>query len=128
VAEKAESDTGWLFPVGDEAHALGYPQMFADMFEAMDKGQAPMETFYDGYLVNAIMDACYLSAKTKKWEPVSLQTWRGKEEAAQQEQPKEYDQHHYLIKEELLADGRKKLILKEKAGGLIVQRVLEAGS
>lgn len=28
VAEKAESETGWLFPVGDEAHALGYVHMF----------------------------------------------------------------------------------------------------
>src|SRR5690606_24960235 len=68
VAEKAESDKGWLFPVGDEAHALGYPQMFEDMFRALERGHTPMETFYDGYVVNAIMDACYKSAETKKWE------------------------------------------------------------
>lgn len=125
VAEKAESETGWLFPVGDEAHALGYPQMFEDMFNAMDKGVAPMETFYDGYIVNAIMDACYKSARTKKWEPVELVVWRGKEGADRQDQYKEYDQDHYLMKEELLPDGRKKLILKEKAGGKVVQRVTE---
>jgi hypothetical protein len=113
------------FPVGDEAHALGYPQMFEDMFNAMDKGIAPMETFYDGYVVNAIMDACYKSAKTKKWEPVELEVWRGKEGEDRQDQYKEYDQDHYLIKEELLPDGRKKLILKEKAGGKVVQRVTE---
>ena len=33
VAEKAEVNKGWLFPVGDEAHELGYPHMFTDMFE-----------------------------------------------------------------------------------------------
>lgn len=127
VAEKAESETGWLFPVGDEAHALGYPQMFEDMFQSMDQGRAPMETFYDGYVVNAIMDACYKSVQTKKWEPVELQVWRGREEAEAQRQYPEYDPDHYLIKEELLPDGRKKLILKQKSTGQILQRVLEAG-
>ncbi len=58
VAEKAESATGWLFPVGDEVNSLGYDFMFTDMFNAMDEGKKPMETFYDGYVVNAIMDAC----------------------------------------------------------------------
>lgn len=125
VAEKAESETGWLFPVGDEAHALGYPQMFEDMFNALDKGTSPMETFYDGYVVNAIMDACYKSAKTKKWEPVALDVWRGNEAEEKQQDYKEYDYNHYLIKEELLPDGRKKLILKEKSSGQVVQRVLD---
>lgn len=126
VAEKAESETGWLFPVGDEAHALGYPPMFEDMFLAMEEGRTPMETFYDGYVVNAIMDACYQSAQSKKWEPVVLKIWRGQEEIARQTQYEEYDQDHYLIKEELLQDGRKKLILKEKSGGKIVQRVQDS--
>lgn len=123
VAEKAESDTGWLFPVGDEGHALGYPQMFEDMFQALAEGQEPMETFYDGYVVNAIMDACYKSAKTKQWEPVILEVWRGKEETDQKASYKEFDQNHYLIKEELLPDGRRKLILKEKSSGKVLQRV-----
>jgi hypothetical protein len=34
----------------------------------MEKGNPPRETFYDGYVVNAILDAAFLSAKTKKWE------------------------------------------------------------
>ncbi|MGV3503529.1 MAG: Gfo/Idh/MocA family protein [Adhaeribacter sp.] len=125
VAEKAETETGWLFPVGDEVHALGYPQMFEDMFEAMDQGQAPMESFYDGYVVNAIMDACYTSAKSKKWEPVNLQVWRGREEVEAQLSYQEYDADHLLIKEERMPDGRKKLILKEKSAGRIVQRILQ---
>ena len=31
VAEKAEGDTGWLFPVGDEAAELGYTDMFLSL-------------------------------------------------------------------------------------------------
>ncbi len=76
VAEKAETDAGWLFPVGDEVSELGYTDMFTDMFDAMDEGREPMETLYDGYVVNAIMDACYRSAKSRAWEPVELD-WRG---------------------------------------------------
>ena len=34
VAEKAESATGWLFPVGDEVNSLGYDFMFTDMFDS----------------------------------------------------------------------------------------------
>ena len=77
VAEKAESETGWLFPVGDEANALGYIHMFTEMFECMDQGKKPMEDFYDGYVVNAIMDACYKSAASGKWEEIDLPIWRG---------------------------------------------------
>ena len=40
-------------------------------------GRAPRETFYDGYVVNAVMDACYRSAKSRAWEPVELFEWRG---------------------------------------------------
>ena len=35
VAEKAESDSGWIFPVGDELNELGYNHMFTNMFEAL---------------------------------------------------------------------------------------------
>ena len=65
VAEKAESASGWLFPVGDEVAELGYVDMFTDMFDALDEGRAPRETFYDGYVVNAIIDACYRSAESR---------------------------------------------------------------
>lgn len=69
VAEKAESESGWLFPVGDKVHELGYTNMFTDMFAAMEGGKAPMESFYDGYVINAILDACFESTSTRKWEP-----------------------------------------------------------
>jgi predicted dehydrogenase len=124
VSEKSESDAGWLFPVGDEVHALGYPDMFTDMFNALEKGKEPMETFYDGYVVNAIMDSCYKSAKTKKWEPVELDIWRGKEDITSGTETVEYDEHHYLIKKEKMPDGTTKLMLKEKSTGKIVQKII----
>ena len=46
-------------------------------FSAMNIAQTIfMETLYDGYVVNAIMDACYRSARSRAWEPVELD-WRG---------------------------------------------------
>ena len=121
VAEKAETDKGWLFPVGDEVGALGYDNMFHDMFESIDHAKKPMEDFYDGYVVNAIIDACYISAKSKKWEPVKLDIWKGKNKTPKISALKEYDQKHYLIKQEQLPNGTTKLILKEKDSGKIIQ-------
>ncbi|MCE5251439.1 Gfo/Idh/MocA family oxidoreductase [bacterium] len=125
VAEKAESETGWLFPVGDEVHELGYVDMFADMLDALDNDTTPGETFYDGYIVNAIMDACYRSVQSKKWEPVGLEIWRGPEKAADTKAAVEYDSQFFLIKEETMPDGRTKLILKNKKTGAIVQNIKE---
>jgi predicted dehydrogenase len=123
VAEKAESNTGWLFPVGDELNELGYNHMFADMFNAMEKGQAPRETFYDGYVVNAILDAAYRSAKTKLWEPVQLPVWRGKTGISKDSHLTAYDEEHWLVKEEMTHYGAKKLILKHRQTGKISERV-----
>ena len=122
VAEKAEGATGWMFPVGDEPSALGLVDMFADMLGALETGTPPVETFYDGYVVNAIMDAALLSVKTKKWEPISLADWRGEEAAAGGGLERDYDAAHWLIKEEKMHDGRIRLILKEKATGKVVQQ------
>jgi predicted dehydrogenase len=123
VAEKAESEKGWLFPVGDEVHALGYVHMFRDMFNALDEGREPGETFLDGYIVNAIMDACYKSALTKKWEPVGLERWRPRapEEKAKTE-GKTVDENYALIKEERLPDGTIKQILRDLKTGEIRHR------
>ncbi|CAM4170479.1 Gfo/Idh/MocA family oxidoreductase [Cytophagaceae bacterium 50C-KIRBA] len=122
VAEKAESDSGWQFPVGDEAHELGYTNMFTDMFDAYEKGEKPMETFYDGYVVNAIIDAAYRSAKTKLWEPVQLPEWRGQEGLIKPSVYQEFDADHWFIKEEILPNGDKKVILKVKASGEIIEK------
>ncbi|MFO7256153.1 MAG: Gfo/Idh/MocA family oxidoreductase [Bacteroidota bacterium] len=125
VAEKAESSSGWLFPVGDEVNDLGYNHMFTDMFSSYEQGRAPRETFYDGYVVNAILDAAYASAKSKLWEPVKLEVWRGKTGVHKDSHLESYDAEHYLVKEELTHYGAKKVILKNKTTGKIVERVLE---
>jgi len=125
VAEKAESDKGWLFPVGDEVHALGYAHMFKDMLDALDGGAQPMETFYDGYVVNAIMDACYRSAESKKWEAINLEVWRGATAGGEEKHAREYNQDFLLIKEEKMPDGKTKLILKHKQTGEILQQIKE---
>lgn len=121
VAEKAEGDTGWLFPVGDEIGSLGYVAMFMDMFNSLDAGAQPMETFYDGYIINAIIDACYKSAQTKRWEPVDIQVWRGGPVGSAETALMDYDASYFLIKEEKMPDGRMKVILKDKETGQITQ-------
>jgi predicted dehydrogenase len=124
IAEKAESNSGWLFPVGDELNELGYNHMFMDMFNAIEKGIEPKETFYDGYVVNAILDAAYKSAKTKLWEPVQLDIWRGKTGVTKESHLTEYDAEHYLVKEEMTHYGAKKLILKNKLTGKISEQLI----
>jgi hypothetical protein len=125
IAEKAESNSGWLFPVGDELNELGYNHMFAEMFNCMENGTAPRETFYDGYIVNAIIDAAYKSAKSKSWEPIQLDIWRGKTGLSKESHLIEHDKDHYLIKEEMTHYGAKKLILKNKETGKIIEKVIE---
>ena len=124
VAEKAETNQGWTFPVGDELNDLGYNHMFADMFNALDQNQMPGETFYDGYVVNAIMDAAYSSVKSKKWEPVRLDVWRGLENTEETSTLTSYDEAHWLVKEEITHYGARKVILKEKVSGRIFERII----
>ncbi|HZB13274.1 MAG TPA: Gfo/Idh/MocA family oxidoreductase [Chryseolinea sp.] len=125
VSEKAESDKGWLFPVGDELNELGYNHMFMDMFDSLEQKKQPKETFYDGYVVNAVLDAAYKSAKTKLWEPVQLDIWRGKTGVMKDSHLQEYDADHYLVKEEVTHYGAKKVILKSKKTGKIIEKILE---
>ena len=125
VAEKAERTSGWLFPVGDEMAELGYVDMFNDMFDSMDKDRPPMETLYDGYVVNAIMDACYRSAASKRWEPVELEVWRGAGVEPIARARREHD-GKVVIKEEKMPDGRRKLILKDESSGEISDVVANA--
>lgn len=123
VAEKAESESGWLFPVGDEAVELGYPDMFTDMFESMEAGRAPSETFYDGYVVNTVMDACYRSARSGKWEPIEIDDWRGKSGVEHLNARRESYEGKILVKRERMADGSVKLILKDPKSGEISQKI-----
>jgi predicted dehydrogenase len=125
VAEKAETSAGWLFPVGDEVSELGYVDMFSDMFRAIDAGRAAQETFYDGYVVNAIMDACYRSARAHGWAPVELD-WRGGSTPRIASQAETYE-GQVVIKREILPDGRHKLILKDPSTGDFTDRVVAGG-
>jgi len=126
VSEKSESESGWMFPVGDEDHELGYNNMFTEVLDCYENKTEPTETFYDGYVVNAVMDACLLSAKTKKWEPVQLEVWRGGEFKVE-DTLVAYDEQHWLVKEERMPDGSIKRILKNKQSGQISQQVQAAG-
>jgi predicted dehydrogenase len=70
IVEKAESETGWLFPPVDEAWIYGYREEMRHFIECVRTGKTPRETFEDGYVVNKTLDAAYKSMQTRKWEPV----------------------------------------------------------
>mgnify|MGYP006306294085 CR=1 FL=1 len=55
---------------------------------------------------------------------MEIEDWRGSTETKEEERLIEYDDDHYLIKEERMPDGRTKLILKEKDSGEIVERMV----
>jgi len=126
VAEKAETAAGWLFPVGDEVAELGYVDMFTDMFNRIDDGGAPQETFYDGYVVNAVMDAAYRSARSGAWEAVDLFEWRGGTTPRITATGERYE-GYVVIKREVLPDGRVKMILKDPETGDYLDRVISGG-
>jgi hypothetical protein len=83
-----------------------------------------METFYDGYVVNAVMDACYRSAESRRWEPVQLEEWRGGTVSRIAPARREWD-GKTLIKQEKMPDGRMKLIVKDEATGEFADVVTE---
>ncbi len=72
VVEKADAETGWVFPVPDEVRVHGHDLMMADVVGAFRDGRAPAETFRDGYIVNGILDAAYRSMRSGHWEPLTL--------------------------------------------------------
>lgn len=71
VMEKADAETGWVFPVPDEARVYGYHEEMRHFVECVARGQRPRETFADGCVVNSAIDACYRSMTSKRWEPVA---------------------------------------------------------
>jgi len=70
TVEKAESETGWLFPPVDEAWTYGYREEMRHFIECVANGRTPRETFADGHIVNCVLDAAYRSAESKRWESV----------------------------------------------------------
>jgi hypothetical protein len=72
-------------------------------------------------VVNAIMDAAYRAAGSKKWEPVEVKDWRSGPVNQENAGLRDYDEGHFLIKEEKMPDGKLKVILKDKQTGKISQ-------
>lgn len=70
LLEKADAETGWVFPVPDEARVYGYHEEMRHFVECVASGRQPRETYADGVAVNRIVDACYRSMKSKHWESV----------------------------------------------------------
>jgi predicted dehydrogenase len=72
LGEKADADTGWVYPVPNETYVHGHDAMMRDVVEAFRDGRAPREAFHDGLAVNAILDAAYRSMASGRWEPVTI--------------------------------------------------------
>ncbi len=72
LMEKADAETGWVFPIPDEARVYGYQEEMRHFVECFASGAIPRETFVDGYVVNCILDAAYASMKSGRWEPVKI--------------------------------------------------------
>ncbi len=70
LGEKTDADTGWVFPVPNETYVHGHDAMMGHMVEAFRAGREPRETFHDGFVVNAVLDAAYRSMHSGSWEPV----------------------------------------------------------
>ena len=73
LAEKADAETGWVFPVPDETYVHGHDAMMGHMVESYRTGVEPRETFHDGLAVNLVLDAAYRSMRSGRWEPVALE-------------------------------------------------------
>jgi predicted dehydrogenase len=72
LVEKSDADTGWVYPVPEEARAYGFSQEMRHFVDCFAEGSTPRETFEDGHIVNLVLDACYLSMKSGTWEKVLL--------------------------------------------------------
>jgi len=70
IVEKAEAETGWVYPCVDEAGVYGYRDEMRHFVDCKAKGLTPRQTFEDGYLVNLILDTAYRSMKSKRWEQI----------------------------------------------------------
>jgi predicted dehydrogenase len=68
--EKAEAETGWLFPPVEEAWTYGYREEMRHFIDCIVHRKLPRETFADGYAINCILDAAYQSAEAKRWMQV----------------------------------------------------------
>ena len=105
---------------GDRHRILGAPA-FALILVASAIGTV-IRTHMRGVVVNAVMDAAYRSANSRQWEPVTLPEWRGGRTGRIDVAPEMFE-GQFVIKREVLPDGRAKLILRNPATGDFSERV-----
>lgn len=67
LVEKADHDTGWVYPVPEESRAYGFSQQMRHFVDHFAASTTPSETFEDGVIVNRVIDACYTSMRTRRW-------------------------------------------------------------
>ncbi len=95
VAEKAETESGWLFPVGDEVHELGYTDMFTDMFAAMESGK--QRRWNPSTMAMSSMP-CLMPAsnrpESQQWEPIVIEDWRAAAPTAAHLHAARHDRRH----------------------------------
>lgn len=72
VVEKAGAATGWLTPVAEEPWVYGYHAELAHFVASFSSGTTPRQTFDDGLIDNAVIDAAYRSIASRRWERVDL--------------------------------------------------------
>jgi len=73
LVEKADSETGWVFPVPEEARAYGFSQEMRHFVDCFADKTVPAETFADGLVVNRVLDACYESMRSGTWVAVPVE-------------------------------------------------------
>jgi predicted dehydrogenase len=71
LVEKADAETGWVYPVPEETRSYGFSQEMRHFVQCFERGETPLETYADGVIVNHILDACYRSMSSGRWEKVS---------------------------------------------------------
>jgi len=72
IVEKAEAKMGWMYPICREHEVYGYLFELQHFISSIIKGEMPRETFKDGYTVNRILETCYKSIRSGKWERIRL--------------------------------------------------------
>jgi hypothetical protein len=75
-------------------------------------------------VVNAILDACFRSARTRQWEPVDLAVWRAASPHPRITRPIREIDGLVLVKEERMPDGRLKRILQHRETGEVTEQVV----
>ena len=72
VVEKADIEVGWTRPLPEEAFTYGCQGEMKHFVECVRDGVTPRETYEDGYIVNAILDAGYESIRRHRWVRVKV--------------------------------------------------------